>query len=258
MAGSFLEALAAAHDWCESLGSASRQARHCRLVSDPGHPEIWAANHAASVRASTAGDIAETLDDIEAAFAQSPYRVVDTDAFTPPEFLAHLALEDWQEQPAAILMALRGQPSPVGPAGLDIRVVESDADAAELSRLHVLDAAESSHSAEIAEGLHQMMRTKAAAGRIFLVRVGGQARAYALAVPAPGGFGFIDDVFTDPAFRRRGLASALVVHCARHLSGEGCETAFLTARVSDSPKRIYARLGFEPEMLVRRWVKTIA
>ncbi len=263
MAGSpaFLRALAEAQDWCEALGNASAEGRHCRLVTGPEHPELWSANHASAVRAGGAQEIDETLEDIEAAFTHSPYRVVDADPFTPPAFLARLALDGWQEQHAVILMALQAPLAPVAAPAVGIDAVQTDADWTELRSLHELDLAEGvrtggAHPAEIAEGLYQAMRRKAAAGRIFLARHAGRASAYAMAVPAPAGFGVIDDVFTAPDLRRRGVASALLAHCVDWLRQQGCSTAFLTARASDRPKALYARLGFTPEMLVRRWVKT--
>ena len=265
MAGSpaFLRALAEAQDWCEALGHASAEGRHCHLVSDPQHPALWSANHASAIRAASAEEIDETLEDIEAAFSHSPYRVVDADAFTPPAFLARLALDGWQEQPAVILMVLQGSLPPLAGPALAVDAVQTDADWAELRSLHELDLTEGArtggaHPAEIAEGLYQVMRKKAAAGRIFLARHAGRASAYAMAVPAAAGFGLVDDVFTAPDLRRRGIASALIAHCVAWLRQQGCGTAFLTARASDRPKVLYARLGFMPEMLAHRWVKTMS
>ncbi len=263
MAGSFLQALAEAHDWCEALGHSSVEGRHCRLVTDPEHPDVWSANHASGLRATTPAEIDETLEDIETAYGHSRYRVVDADAFTPPAVLARLALDGWQEHPAVILMALTGRIGPIEAPPLEFRAVESADDWSDLRRLHDLDISEvgrasGPRSPEIAEGLFHGMVKKARSGRIFLARLDGRSCAYALAVPAPRDFGFIDDVFTDPDCRKRGVASALVGHCVEHLRGEGCATAFLTALASDTPKRLYARLGFAPAMLARRWVKTVA
>ena len=263
MAGSFLQALAEAHDWCETLGGATSSGRHCRLVICPQHPVLWSANHASGVRASTPEEIDETLEDIEAAQARSPYRVVDADAFTPPAFLARLALDSWQEQPAAIVMALTGGMAEVRAPALEIQAVDSEKDWADLRRLYELDMSEAERpgglrSPELAEGLYQATRKRAGAGRMFLARLDGRPCAYAMAIPAPGGFGFIDDVFTDPELRRRGIASAMVARCAEHLREKGSGALFLTALASDRPKHLYARLGFEPAMLVRRWVKTVA
>ncbi len=255
----FLQALAEAQDWCEALGHTSVQGRHCRLVADPAHPQVWSANHASGVRATTPEAIDQTLGDIEAAFVHSPYRVVDADAFTPAPFVARLALEGWQEQPAVILMALEGPLAPVRSPPLEIAPVETQEDWRELRRLHQMDFADGGPagliSPEVADGLFQAVRKKAGVGRIFLARLDGRACAKGMAIPAPGGFGIVDDVFTDPEARRQGVASALIARCVGHLREQDAQIPFLTARVSDSPKRLYARLGFRPQMLARRWVR---
>lgn len=261
MAGSvdFLQALAEAHDWCEALGHASVQARHCRLVSDPAYPLVWSANHASGVRAATPDAIEETLADIQAAFPRSPCWVVDSDAFTPAPFLARLALDGWQEQPAVILMSLDEAVAAAEVPGLEIVPVRANAARDELRRLHRRDLEEGGRtgaplSDEVIDGLFEGLQSKAAAGRVLLGRIDGRACAYAMALPAPGGFGFIDDVFTAPEFRRRGVAAAMVAACVAYLRDEGARTSFLTALASAPPKRIYARLGFRPRMLARRWL----
>lgn len=265
MAGSqaFLEGLAEAHDACEALGQRTVQTGRGRLVIDPGHPEVWSANHMSAVRASTPAEIDEALADLEAAFAGMPYRVVDADALTPPAFVARLALEGFEEQPAVIVMALQGPfAAAVPPPGLDIRAVVSQADWQDFRRLHRLDCEEGAEvgrpmSEALIDGLFDGLQRKAEAGRFFLGRIDGRACARAIAITAPGGFGLVDDVFTTPAERRRGVASAMIAHCVEELRAQGSSTAFLTARVSGDPKRLYARLGFVPVMLARRWVRTV-
>ncbi len=66
-----------------------------------------------------------------------------------------------------------------------------------------------------------------------------------LARSSRGGVGFIADVGTTPAYRRRGVASALVAAAAGLAEKRGCEIVGLTARRDGSPRRIYANLGFE-------------
>ena len=266
MAGSqaFLEALAEAHDWCEALGHAPAASRHGRIVRDPDHPEVWSANHMSGVRARTPPEIDEALADLDAAFAGMPYRVVDVDALTPPAFVARLALEGFEEQPAVIVMALEGPLAPVSaPPDLVIEPVVSQADWEALRRLHRLDCEEGADagrplSEDVIEGLFHGLWRKAEAGRFFLGRLGGEPCARAIAITAPGGFGLVDDVFTLSGCRRQGVASAMIAHCVQELRSEGAATAFLTARVLDRPKQLYARLGFRPAMLARRWVRTLA
>ena len=262
-AGESLQALAEAHDWCEALGHETRQASHCRLVLDREHPELWSGNHASGVRASEPPDIERTLAEIEAAFAYSRYRVVDVDGLTPPTFVARLALEEFEEQPAVILMTLGGALAPVQAPPITISAVASEDEWSEVRRLLELDHAELSRGGradltpEVTRGIFANFRVKAEFGGVFLARWEGRSCAYAAAIPAPGDFGLVDDLFTVQSFRRRGIASAMVRHCIAHLRGCGSETVFLTARAADRPKRLYARLGFRPAMLARRYVKRV-
>ncbi len=260
VAPGFLVALAEAHDWCEALGHQVVRSRHGLIVSDPAHSHLWAANHMSGVRASSPDEIEDALADLDAAFAGSPYRVVDVDALTPPGFVARLPLEDFVEQPAVVLMTLEGPVAAGAPAQrLDIREVASAADWEDFRRLHRLDCARAGGplSDEVVEGLFHGLRQKSGAGRFFLGCLDGRPCGYAAAITAPGGFGMVDEVFTLPAQRRRGVATAMIAHCVATLRADGAGVAFLTALASEHPKKLYARLGFRPAMLARRWVKTV-
>lgn len=54
----------------------------------------------------------------------------------------------------------------------------------------------------------------------------------------------VEDVGTLPAFRRRGVASAVVLAAVGEALAAGRELVFLLAEERDWPRRLYARLGF--------------
>jgi ribosomal protein S18 acetylase RimI-like enzyme len=60
------------------------------------------------------------------------------------------------------------------------------------------------------------------------------------------GFGVaqIEDVKTDPAYRNRGLASALLAEGARRATDYGSDVLFLIADADGWPRHLYARLGY--------------
>lgn len=62
----------------------------------------------------------------------------------------------------------------------------------------------------------------------------------------------VEDVATRPAFRGRGLASAVVLRAVEEALASGHDLVFLIADDDDWPKELYGRLGFTP--LGRRWV----
>jgi GNAT superfamily N-acetyltransferase len=72
---------------------------------------------------------------------------------------------------------------------------------------------------------------------------------------APNGIGMIEDLFTLPQSRRRGIASALIAHFDRELRAVGCDAVFLGAIADEEAKLLYYNLGFRPVTLTRCWVK---
>jgi ribosomal protein S18 acetylase RimI-like enzyme len=60
-------------------------------------------------------------------------------------------------------------------------------------------------------------------------------------------------VLVDPAFRRRGIATALVRAALDRLEAEGVEAVKLDATPEGAP--VYEGLGFEAELLIKRWAR---
>jgi predicted GNAT family acetyltransferase len=60
-----------------------------------------------------------------------------------------------------------------------------------------------------------------------------------------GGYTEISAVATHPNARRRGLASLLTSHVARHIASRGDTPLLHVASTNDTAKRVYDRLGFE-------------
>jgi GNAT superfamily N-acetyltransferase len=56
----------------------------------------------------------------------------------------------------------------------------------------------------------------------------------------------IDDVATLSEFRGRGLARAVVLRAVEEARAADCDLVFLNAFADDWPRRLYARLGFDP------------
>ena len=81
------------------------------------------------------------------------------------------------------------------------------------------------------------------------------AIAYGSCAAAPNGVGMIEDLFTLPTHRRKGVATAMIVGFVDRLRAGGCDTVFLGALANEAPKQLNRRLGFEPAALARAWVK---
>ena len=90
----------------------------------------------------------------------------------------------------------------------------------------------------------------AAPSGCFGVEEEGRVVASATAV-AHGGVGWVGMVLTDPAYRGRGLATALLGETLAYLDG-GVETVKLDATAAGEP--LYRKLGFVEEAVIERWV----
>ena len=60
-----------------------------------------------------------------------------------------------------------------------------------------------------------------------------------------GGTAQIEDVATAERFRKKGLATAVVLTAIEAARAAGAELVFLIADAEDWPKEMYAKLGFE-------------
>lgn len=254
-----LAAIAEAYRWQRALGHPVIETPTCRIVAQPATPDIWDANHADSVTAADPQAIAATFAAIDRHLAHSDWRVVHTDCFTPDPFLARLAHAGFEERPLVVQMVLRGELAIR--AGAGHRPVETDADWAALLALVRLDHQEGARTGHLAfehgvtEGMVAGFRAKAPAFRFHLAIEDGAPVAYGALALAPNGVGMIEDLFTLPAYRRRGIASGMIAAFAEELRRNGAETIFLGALAQEKAKHLYAKLGFEPVMLARNWVR---
>jgi GNAT superfamily N-acetyltransferase len=252
--------IAEAYRWHRRLGARGIEAPHCHIVADPSMPEVWDCNHVDTITARASAEIDLVFVAMDHHLAHSRWRVAHTDSFTPEPFLARLAFAEFRERPVTIQMALVGEPSFRG-TSLDLRVVEGEADWAVLAKLARANHEEglTTGGLEIEPGVSEAIvagyRAKTPDCQFHLVHEAGTAIAYGASAAAPNGLGMIEDVFTSPAFRRRGVASAMIATLAARLREGGCDAVFLGALAEEQAKHIYARLGFEPVSLGRAWVK---
>ena len=141
MAADFARVNAEAYRWQRRLGAIVVAAPHCSIVADPAHPDVWDSNHADAVTAESDDKIVAALAAMDQHLGHTPWRVVHTDAFTPDVFLAHQALDDFEERFVVVQMALRGALAERG-APVELRPVASEADWNILLRLVIANRSE--------------------------------------------------------------------------------------------------------------------
>lgn len=87
----------------------------------------------------------------------------------------------------------------------------------------------------------------------WVTQTGGRVIGSAAAIAYEKRVGWVGMVLVDPAFRRRGVATGLVVRAIQYLEKSGCGCQKLDA--TEFGQDLYSRFGFELEYEVQRWVR---
>jgi GNAT superfamily N-acetyltransferase len=250
------DARAAYHE----LGNAVIETRGAHFVRNPDLPNVHDANLVTRVRAETEDAIDEVLGQADELYGEFGHRKVMLDPDTPPAFEARLVLEGYEPHPHIELVlegALRASPGPV-----DLRPVESGDDWRSVTELwhlnHHEQVEQGQHDpwgSEVTEQMVAARRAKAPALAFWLARVGGSDAAFFSSWPGPDGVGIVEDLFTRPEFRHRGVATALIARCVADARERGAGPVAISARVADTPKHMYAALGFRPLSINRSYLK---
>ena len=246
-----------------ALGHERVPSAHAWIVRDREVPQVYDANFAAMVRAESEAEITDLLAQLDEVFSGLEHRFVFWDAEMPQPFEARLVLDGWQRFNEMIALVLEGELRKRGPR-IQTRPVESDADWATIEELHWRD-----HQEEVAMGFHaawdrgitaaivRAKRRKAPAVQYFLTRVDGVDCGFFSAWPGTNGVGQVEDLFTLAEFRGRGIASSLMATCVDDARARGAGPILICARAEDTPKRMYAAMGFRPLCVQRGYLKLI-
>jgi GNAT superfamily N-acetyltransferase len=255
-----VERIAETYAWYQGYGNEVDEEPLATYVRNPQHPDVWVANHLSRVRAQHLDEVEQVLAQTATAFAHCSQRMVIVDPFTPQQFVARLALEDYRELTPLVQMVLDGPVARPG-ANVELRAVVSDADWDELYKLVRADQIEGkrTHHLELDESITRGMvegyRAKRAVQQFFLALERGEACAYGSAVVGPCGIGVVEDLYTSPSHRKRGIATALIHQAVVHAREHGMASMLIGTHASEPPKRLYAALGFRPTCMIRHYLK---
>ena len=251
------ERVAAARRWFRAQGYTPFDRDGVTLVATPAFPDTWDANWACAGPDASAETLLGVLD---RHMRHTPWRVAHIDALTAPAVEAALALAEFRIENSLIEMIAREVVAPLPVPEIVLREVGA-ADWDSLTALVEVDLREGKRTGEhdegVAAGLLDGMRRRLGACSYWLLVKGGTPVGYGMTAVCPNGLGLIENLFTLPAHRGRGLMSGFIVEAARRLRAAGCDAVFLDAHAQDTPKRLYARLGFAPVALSRTWVKRV-
>ncbi len=243
-----------------ALGHEAFDVPGARFVRDPRIPDIHDANHVTAITAATPREIEALFERAEREFAGFGQRIFHAGHRTPPAFEARLRLEGYERTDALVMLLegpLRGEPQPC-----DIRPVTSDADWDALVAMSDLDWAEYETRKERSEGAsvgrHMAMakRWKCPPVRYFMAYAEGEPRGYFNAWEGIDGVGQVEDLFVHPDWRHRGIATALIHRCVADARAHGAGPVVIVADPTDTPKHMYAAMGWVPVAVKRAYRRT--
>jgi GNAT superfamily N-acetyltransferase len=247
------------------LGNEVVAGERVRWVRNPACAEIYDANHGTAVRAATPGQIDAVLHEADVRYADLAHRTYKVDPGTPTAFEARLLLDGYEGE-AELQLLLTGDLQ-AAPRPVDIRPVDAPADWASVARLTRRDHEEEAAKAQrapyapsVTTAMVATKRAKAPALRFFLARdQDGEDCAFFSSWPGPDGSGVgkVEDLFTAPEHRRKGIATALIAHAVDDARRRGAVEVLIGADPRDTPKAMYAALGFAPVLVLRSYTKRI-
>ena len=251
--------VAAARRWFRTFGSDPIAVDGITVVSTPAHPDTWEVNFA-----TPAPDVPTDvmLSAMERYLGHTIWQATYADALTSPEQEAGFAFAGFAPQGTVIEMLATGALTPRRPlAAIALRPVESASDRAAFETLVALDHAEGKRTGStddaVNAGLLAAMHARGAIEPHDLIIMDGEPVGYGYAVPCPGGLGVIENLFTRADRRGQGIMSAYIVAAAERLRARGCDGIFLDAHAGDTPRLLYAALGFAPVSCARYWVREV-
>jgi len=254
-------AIATDYGWM-ALGNERLESGGATFIRNSSVPLIRDANQVIRVTAATPDAVDGLLARADREYADCPHRQFRLDFTAAPEFEARLALEGYARDDTLLMLLegeLAGRPQPH-----DVRPVADEAAWRDYAALHELDLREYGEKvpggieAGVAEQMMRCRRTKSPPVRYWLAWADGQPRAYLASWEGTGGVGQVEDLFTHPEFRHRGLATALIHHGVAEARKEGAGPVVIVADTADTPKRMYAAMGFRPVAVSRCYWKTLA
>ncbi len=244
-----------------ALGCEVFEAEGARFVRNRDWPLLHDANHVSHVRCQTEVELDQLLARMDLEFAGCGHRRLDLDPATPSFVSARLTLDGFAPDETLELL-LEGELQ-ASPKAIDIREVTADAEWAAYAGLQEMDFRETRarqgrpFNPEVAAAFLEIKRARMGVVRYWLAHLAGVPRAYFASWPGENGVGLVEDLFTHPEFRRQGNATALIAHCVADARARGAGAVAIGADPSDTPKHMYAALGFRPVLLRRNYERQV-
>lgn len=246
-----------------ALGNESFVAHDAIFVRNHQTPRRYDANHVGLIRTTDPREVEALLVRADRDFEGFGHRRFDVDALTPAQVSARLSLMGgFSYVSEGLHLLLEGELKAAARA-VEIREVLNDADWQAYERLLRMDLSEEAEKHNRTPDLSTApewvayVRAKSPAVRFWLAYVDDLPVAFFNSWPGHNGLGQIEDLFTHPAYRHRGIATALIAHCVADARARGAGPVVITAEPDDTPKQMYAAIGFRPFCVSRSYVKIL-
>ncbi len=245
-----LVAVLEAFDARHACGALTEERHGALFLRDDRFPNVYDANHVRRVATADA-EIPRLLDAVERVFADRHYRSFRLDArVVAPSLESQLALRGHQPS-AEILMTLAGD---VRGRAAHVRIEPIEGENA-WRRWRALKQQDERAPwfIRIGDEWVAYVRRSAPAVTYFGAFDGPDLLGY-FSIFVHGGVGYLEDLLVAPAARQRGVATALVTSCASEAHRRGAQLVFLPAAAGDTPKAMYAAMGFVPIGIAWNWL----
>ena len=246
-----------------ALGNETLLVQNGLIVRNRERTRHFDSNHVGLVRDGSTACLDALFEAIDREFEGYGHRRIDIDSLTPPQLVARLTFEGGYTVHEYLHQLLEGELD-ASSAGFDIREVISEADWKAYRRLDAMWWQETSvsflgeYDPRLHEGFLSAKQDKSPDVRSWLAYVDGTPAAFLSSWPGASGMGVVEDLYTHPAHRHKGLATALLAHGVADARRRGAGPVIITSNPDDTPKHMYASLGFRPLCVSRNYVKTFS
>jgi GNAT superfamily N-acetyltransferase len=244
-----------------ALGNERWQALGATFIRNRSTPRSRDTNQVGLFRTAVE-DLDALLARVEEEFADLRHRRFLLDPLSPPGLAARLALDGGFNVTVELQMLLEGPLRPAAPA-VEVREARSESDWEAYRYLDELWWRESStaYFGEYDRSIHDELmlakRLKTPWARSWLACVDGEPRAFLTSWAGENGIGMVEDLFTHPDYRHRGLATALLVRAVEDARQKGAGPVLIAAGADETPKHMYAAMGFRPLFLTQAYERRI-
>jgi GNAT superfamily N-acetyltransferase len=233
------------------------EADGARFIRNPALPSRYDANHVHSVSAETPEEIEALLRRVDDVYGGFGHRAYDLGPMTPPQFIARLSLDGGYRWRDSLQLVLDGDIEAT-PRPADIRLVQDEAQWQAIFELETMwwETDPPDARAPLDQTL-KYFRERSPAVRWWLAYVDGVPYAFLNSWEGENGVGQIEDVFTHPDYRYQGLATSLLAHGVADARAHGAGPVIIGCEPDDTPRLMYASMGWRPLCVVRHVVKQV-